>query len=91
MKRLAFAISLLLLGVGAAVPARADFGVIKFPSDYCRVWDNTATGPQDGHYLWFRYRSHHRYHSHYRFLTAAGADRAMHRAVASHRCNHWWW
>ena len=47
MKQLAFAIGLLLLGVGAAVPARADFGVIKFPSGYCRVWDNTAAGPQE--------------------------------------------
>jgi hypothetical protein len=92
MKRLAFAIGLVVLGLGAATPASADFAVIKFNSGYCRVWTDTAYGPQDGRYLWFRHhwRWHH-HHWHYRFHTWAGADRAMHRAASWHRCNHWWW
>jgi hypothetical protein len=95
MKRLAFAMGLLvlgLLGLGAATPASADFAVIKFKSGYCRVWTDTAYGPQDGRYLWFRHhwRWHH-HHWHYRFHSWDGADRAMHRAASWHRCNHWWW
>lgn len=82
MKRLAFVISLLLLGFSAVIPARADYAVIRFNSGYCRVWTDTAFGPQDGHYLWFR---HHGWR-HYRFHTWRGADRAMHRAVWRHRC-----
>ena len=68
MKRLAFAIGLLVLGLGAASPASADFAVIKFNSGYCRIWTDTAYGPQDGRYLWFRHhwRWHH-HHWHYRF------------------------
>ena len=83
MKRLALAVGLLVLGFSAATPARADFAVVKFGSGYCRVWDTTAAGPQDGKYLWFR--KHH--HWHYCFHTAAGANRALHRAVAGHRCH----
>ena len=55
MKRLAFAIGVLALGFSAASPARADFAVVRFDSGYCRVWTDTAAGPQDGHYLWFRH------------------------------------
>jgi hypothetical protein len=99
MKRLAFAIGLLVLGFGAVIPARADFAVIKFGSGYCRVWADTAAGPQDGHYLWFRHHRHwgwhHHHHHHwgwhrwhYRFRTWEGADKAMGRAVSWHRCHH---
>ncbi len=88
MKRVAFAVGLLVLGFGAVTPAGADYAVVKFNSGYCRVWSHTAAGPQDGHYLWFR---HHRawHHWHYRFHTWAGADRALHRAIWWHRCHHW--
>jgi hypothetical protein len=88
MKRLALAIALMALGFSAASPARADFAVVRFDSGYCRVWTDTAAGPQDGHYLWF---PHHWgwHHWHYRFHTSAGADMAMHRAVWWHRCHHW--
>jgi len=86
MKRLALATGLLLLGFAAVAPARADFAVIKFNSGYCRVWTATEFGPQDGRYLWFKWRNHW----HYRFYTAEGANRAMHRAVAWGRCQHWW-
>jgi hypothetical protein len=89
MKRFVFAVGLLALGFSASTPASADFAVVKFNSGYCRVWTGTAAGPQDGHYLWFpRHWGHH--HWHYRFHTWARADRAMHRAVWWHRCNHWW-
>jgi len=88
MKRLALAIGFVVLGFSAASPARADFAVVEFNSGYCRVWTDTAAGPQDGHYLWFR---HHWgwHHWHYRFHTWAGANRALHRAVFWHRCHHW--
>jgi len=97
MKRWALAIGLLALGFGAVIPARADFAVIKFNSGYCRVWTDTAAGPQDGKYLWFHrhhWRHHHWHHHHwrwhYRFRTWEGADKAMHRAVHWKRCDHWW-
>jgi hypothetical protein len=86
MIRLAFAVGLLALGFAGATPARADFAVITFNSGYCRVWTETAFGPQDGHYLWFPSPIGWRY----RFLTWEGADLAMHRAVAWNRCHHWW-
>jgi hypothetical protein len=86
MMRLAFAIGLLVLGLSAATPARADFAVVTFNSGYCRVWTDTAFGPQDGRYLWFPSP----WGWHYRFLTWEGADMAMHRAVAWQRCHHWW-
>ena len=89
MKQLAIGIALLAVSLGAAVPAQADFAVVKFNSGYCRVWTDTPGGPQDGRYLWFR-SHHHPHHWHYSFRTAAGADRALHRAVWHHRCDHWW-
>ena len=87
MKRLAFAVGLLVVGFGAATPALADYAVVKFNSGYCRVWNITAAGPQDGHFLWFRRPwGHHNWH--YRFETWEGAHKAMHWAVAHHRCVH---
>ena len=53
MIRSAFAIVLLAFGFTAVSPARADFAVIEFNSGYCRVWIDTAFGPEDGNYLWF--------------------------------------
>jgi hypothetical protein len=44
---------LLAVGFIAATPAHADFAVVEFSSGYCRVWTNTAFGPEDGHFLWF--------------------------------------
>ena len=86
MMRLAFAIGLLVLGFTAATPARADFAVVTFNSGYCRVWTDTAFGPQDGRYLLFASP----WGWHYRFLTWESANMAMHHAVAWHRCHHWW-
>ena len=86
MTRFAFAVGLLVLGVAAATPARADFAVIRFNSGYCRVWTDTAVGPQDGQYLWFLAP----WGWHYRFPSWDLADMAMHPAVARDRCHHWW-
>jgi len=86
MMRFAFAIGLLALGFVSTTPASADFAVIAFNSGYCRVWTDTAFGPQDGRYLWFWSP----YGWMYRFPTWQAADMAMHRAVAHHRCYHWW-
>jgi hypothetical protein len=85
MMRLAFAIGLLALGFTAATPARADFAVVEFRSGYCRIWDHTIFGPEDGRYLHFPYQ----WSWHYRFHTFEGANMAMHWAVAHHRCHHW--
>ncbi|MGD0024600.1 MAG: hypothetical protein ABSC37_08230 [Xanthobacteraceae bacterium] len=89
MKRLAFAIGVLALGFAAAAPARADFAVVKFNSGYCRVWTDTAAGPQDGKYLWFRHH-HHWHHWSYRTATWKRSDHRLHRAVHEGRCQHWW-
>lgn len=51
MIKLSLAILLLALGFVAVTPARADFAVIEFSSGYCRVWTDTAFGPEDGQYL----------------------------------------
>ncbi len=89
MKRLAFAIGLLALIFGAVTAVRADFAVVKFNSGHCRVWTDTAAGPQDGQYLWFHrhWHGHHWWQNH--FHTLAGADTALHQAVWWHRCHHW--
>jgi hypothetical protein len=84
MKRLAFAVGVLALGVVATAPAKADYAIVKFRSGYCRIWDHTAVAPPDGHFLWWRW-GHHWY---YRLPTLA--QHKLHQAVAWHRCYHWW-
>jgi len=86
MKKLAFALGLLVVGLSAATPASADFAVVQWKSGYCRVFGDSQFGPQDGKYHWYR----HRHHVHYRFATWAAAEKAMHGSVAHHRCQHWW-
>jgi hypothetical protein len=51
MKRLAFAVGVLALGLVATAPAHADYAIVKFKSGYCRIWDHTAVAPPDGHFL----------------------------------------
>jgi hypothetical protein len=85
MKRLAFAIGALALGLTATVPARADFAVVKFHSGYCRIWTNTAVAPPDGRFLLWHWGPHW----YYRLPTAAIAEHKLHKAVAWHRCRHW--
>jgi hypothetical protein len=44
MKRFAFAVGLMALGVAAATPARADYAVVRFETGYCQIWwDGSAT------------------------------------------------
>jgi hypothetical protein len=86
MKRLAFAIGVLALGLTATAPAHADFAIAKFHSGYCRIWGNTAVAPPDGKFLWWHW-GHHWY---YRLPTLGIAEHKLHKAVAWHRCSHWW-
>jgi hypothetical protein len=51
MKRLAFALGILTVSFCVAPPALADFAVIHFNSGYCRIWTDTAFGPQDGQFV----------------------------------------
>ena len=45
MKRLAFAIGVLVLGFAASTPARADYALVKFESGFCRIWWDSAGNP----------------------------------------------
>ena len=88
MKHMAFVIGLLTLSVTAATQANADFAVVRFSSGHCRVWIPPAAPPQDFQYLAFRRGSpDHPWWQHL-FVTAAGADMALHEAIATERCKH---
>ena len=82
MKPLAFALGVLTLSLYVAPPAFADFAVIRFNSGYCRIWTDTAFGPQDGQFVVFRLH-HHQFD---RFHTREPAERALHWAVSRHVC-----
>jgi hypothetical protein len=59
------------------VAARADYGVVRFHSGFCRVWPDTAIVPFDGQYLAFhRYWGGHHWWQ-YRFPTAAGCGHSF--------------
>jgi hypothetical protein len=45
MTKLAVAIGVLAITLAAAAPASADFAVVKFRGDFCRVWTNTKAMP----------------------------------------------
>jgi hypothetical protein len=82
--RRAFAIGLFTV-VSSFVPAFADFAVIQFHSGYCRVWPNTADGPQDGHFGMFPTR--HGLTD--RFDTLEEANAALALAVEHQVCRNW--
>jgi hypothetical protein len=82
MKRLAFALGILTVSLCVAPPALADFAVIHFNSGYCRIWSDTAFGPQDGQFVVFRLH-HHQFD---RFHTREPAEQAMRWAVSRHVC-----
>ena len=89
MKRLALSIGLLVVGLGAAIPARADYadyGVVRFQSGFCRVWPDTAMAPFGGQFLAFHrhWGGHHWWQ--YRFPTLAGARIALQVASLHRRC-----
>ena len=91
MKRLALSIGLLVVGLGAAIPARADYadyGVVRFQSGFCRVWPDTAMVPFGGQFLAFHrgWGGHHWWQ--YRFPTLAGAHIALQVASLHHRCSY---
>jgi hypothetical protein len=44
MKRLAFAIGVLAIGLSVS-PARADFALVRFEDGFCRVWWDSADTP----------------------------------------------
>ena len=70
----------------AAIPARADFGVVRFHGGFCRVWPDTAMVPFGGQYLAFHrhWGGHHWWQ--YRVPDVAGANMALHVAALHHRC-----
>ena len=82
MTRLACALGILTLSFGVASPALADFAVIHFNSGFCRIWTDTAFGPQDGQFVIFRV--HHQQFD--RFHTRPPAERALNWAVSRHVC-----
>jgi hypothetical protein len=45
MKRLAFAVGVLALGLAAATPARADFAVVQLENGWCKIWWDSASNP----------------------------------------------
>ena len=84
--RLAFAIGLFtVVSSYMAAPALADFAVIQFPSGFCRVWTNTADGPQDGHFGMFPTPIG----LIDRFDTYEQANAALAAAVEHQVCPHW--
>ena len=42
MKPLSFALGVLVLGLLAAPPARADYSIIRWSSGDCTIWDNVG-------------------------------------------------
>jgi hypothetical protein len=73
MKRLALAVGVFVLG--AAIQARADYGVVRFHSGFCRVWPEMV--PFGGQFWAFHrhWGGHHWWQ--YRFPTLAGANTAL--------------
>lgn len=82
MKRLPFVLGILTVSFCVAPPALADFAVIHFSSGFCRIWTDTAFGPQDGQFVVFRVH-HHQFD---RFHTREPAERALRWAVSRHVC-----
>ena len=82
MKRLAFALGILTVSLCVAPPALADFAVIHFNSGYCRIWTDTAFGPQDGQFVVFRLH-HYQFD---RFPIRDPAERGLQWAVSRHVC-----
>ena len=81
MKRLALALGILTVSFWLAPSALADFAVIHFNSGYCRIWTDTAFGPQNGQFVIFRLH-HHQFD---RFHTREPAEQALHWAVSDSR------
>jgi hypothetical protein len=75
MRRLAFAIAVLALGVSATTAARADYAIAMFKDGTCRAWNDVGTPLQPGwKYHWFHLKS-------WQF-----AETKKHYALAHHWC-----
>jgi hypothetical protein len=80
MKKLSIGIAALALLVAAAVPASADFAVVKFGDKSCRAWaDHRAVPAGSGwKYLWVSVPS-----------WDVAQDKGAY-AMQHHWCRHWW-
>jgi hypothetical protein len=45
MKRFAFAIGVVTLGLAATTPARADYALVRWDDGYCRIWWEASATP----------------------------------------------
>jgi hypothetical protein len=45
MKRLAFAVGVLALGLAASSAARADYAVVRYQAGYCQIWWDASADP----------------------------------------------
>lgn len=45
MKRLIFSLTVLAIAFVAAVPARADYALVRFDDGWCRIWWDSAGTP----------------------------------------------
>jgi hypothetical protein len=45
MKRFALAVSIVPLCLAAAVPARADYALVRWDNGYCRIWWEASATP----------------------------------------------
>ena len=84
MKKLLFAISVLVLGFTAVAPAHADYAIVVFNSRYCRIWTDTSVAPPDGTFIWWVWGYHH----YYSLPTLAVAEHKLYTAVARQLCWH---
>jgi hypothetical protein len=58
MKRIAFAIGVLVLGFSATTAARADYAVVMFKDGTCRAWNEVGNPVQPGwKYHWVHLKS----------------------------------
>ncbi|MFZ3357930.1 MAG: hypothetical protein WCA56_11300 [Xanthobacteraceae bacterium] len=45
MKHLVFAVGVMVIGLAAATPARADYAVVRLEDGWCKVWWDSADTP----------------------------------------------
>jgi hypothetical protein len=45
MKRFAFALAAVLVGIVGSTPARADFAIVQFQDGWCKIWWDSAATP----------------------------------------------
>jgi len=45
MKRFAFAVGIVALGLAAITPARADYALVRWDDGYCRIWGGASATP----------------------------------------------